>query len=98
MKWLDTHVRAFDGALQQAPEVLQPVCVYHSVNVGLGMIHNLVGVFIKAVVRLQCISVERSASRHVIANRGMKRALPARADYRSADLAGLAFQQSEHNR
>ena len=38
----DTDISAFELALEQAPEILQPVCVNLSVNVAFGMVDNLV--------------------------------------------------------
>ena len=40
MKRFDAHVGAFDGALQQRPEVLAAVGVDFTVHVGLGMVDD----------------------------------------------------------
>src|SRR5438067_2307516 len=58
MKWLNRYVSAFDGSLQEAPEILKPIRMHVPVNICLGMIDNLVRVLVKPVIRLQRISVE----------------------------------------
>src|SRR5579863_3404502 len=97
MERLDTNIRALDGTLQETPEVLQPVRVNHAVNVGLGVIHNLVSVFVKAIVGLQRIGVECGLRLHVLTDRRVKVMLPPRADYRRANLPSLALKQAEHD-
>ena len=56
----DRHVGALQGTLQEAPEVLQPVGVYLSVNVRLGVVNDvmLVPALVHAVVGAESVSVE----------------------------------------
>src|SRR6266436_7198748 len=42
VEWLDADVRSLQSALDQTPEILQPVCVHLPVNVFLRMVDNLV--------------------------------------------------------
>lgn len=98
MEWLNTHVRASDGSLQETPEVFEAVTVDVPVNIRLGMDYSLVRVFgVQTIVGLQRIGVKLRSWRDVLANLTVKEMLPARANYRSANFASLTIEQSEHN-
>src|ERR1019366_68092 len=98
MKRFDTNIRALDGSLQETPEIFHAVRVNDAINVGFGVVHNLVGILIKTVIGLQRIRVQRRSSFYVVAHDGLKVTLAPRANVVSANLASLAFEQSEHNR
>ncbi len=55
-------------------------------------------VYSSAVVRLQSIGIQFRSRLDVLTNLVMKVMLPARTDYRRANLTSLALQQAEHNR
>lgn len=97
VKRFDRNVSAFDGPLQETPEVLHAVRVNVAVNVALGVIDNLVSVFRQSLVRLQGVRAERGAGCNVIAHAALDIALAARADMLRVDLASLAVQQAEHD-
>ena len=99
MKRLNADVSAFQGALQEAPEVLAPVGVDLPVHVFFGMINEPVNeVALKAAIREERIGVDVGAGFDVFADVGSgrcgasaRRALPcgfARRHPCRADPAG----------
>ena len=68
---LDGDVRALDRALEQRPEVFQPVGVDVAARVGLGVVDDLVGVVGRqSIVGLEGIGVERRAGLDVLLDLG----------------------------
>ena len=66
MERLNANVGAFEGALQQAPEVLEAVGMNPTANIGNGMVKDFMLVpFGKPIVGLQGISIDRRAFSNV---------------------------------
>lgn len=75
MKRFDRNVGAFNTALQERPEVLDPVRVNRAVNVGFRMANELmkeVAILAKRLVRTVLICVDRRARFDVSANLGLQ--------------------------
>src|SRR5204862_3453947 len=69
MKRFDAHISPFDAALEQAPEVLQPVRVDVPFGVALGVIDHLVDIFIsQSLVGFECVCVNGRALLDILAN------------------------------
>jgi len=67
VKRFDAHVGALDGALLQAPEILQPVGVDGAIDVRLGMVDDVVGVVgLQRLVGRQRIGVDGAARLDVL--------------------------------
>ena len=97
MEWFDTNVASGDAALQQTPEVFQPVGVNLPVNVFLGVVNDFVGVFLsQPIVGLQCIRVESRTSFDMLFDGSLQCGLLSVCDYHGANLAA-ALQCSEHD-
>src|SRR5579863_1694754 len=97
MEWLNTNVASRDAALEQTPEVLKAVCMDLPVNVFLGMVDNLVGIFLcESVIGFERIGVESGTRFYMVPNFSLQGGTLAVGDYRSADLPST-LQSSEHN-
>src|SRR5580658_3046273 len=98
MKRFNTHVRTFDRAFQQRPEVLHPVRVNVAVNIAFRMIDYLVGIFVvQAIIREQFVSHYLGTLPDVLANEVNQFALAPRGDVMYTDLASVPFEQSEYD-
>jgi hypothetical protein len=60
---LNVYVGAFQSALEQAPEVFQPIGVNLPINVGLSMVDNLMleSLVLESLIGHECIGVDRAA-------------------------------------
>jgi hypothetical protein len=66
---LDGYVGAFDGALQEAPEVLAAIGMHVPVNVALGVVDHVMGVVrVQPGVGQEGVSVESRAGLNVVAD------------------------------
>lgn len=74
MERFDADIGALDGPLEQAPEVLQSVCVDLALGVPLGVVDDLVDVCIAELgVGLERIGVDLGTGRNVLADFGAER-------------------------
>ena len=97
MERFNANVASGDAALQQAPEVVQSVSVNLPINVLLGMVNDLMSVFLsQPVVGLQRIGIEGATSFNVLFDAGLQGASLPICDYHSANLA-TTFQCSKHD-
>jgi len=95
MEGLDTDVGSFETALQQRPEILDSVCVNASVNIGLGMIHELMNIIrIESSIRREFIGKHLRACFDVRPHFCLQRVAPAVRHMLDAHLAGFAVQQA----
>ena len=95
-KRLDTYIRAFNGALQETPEVLHAVRVYVSFNVRLGMIDYVVSVVnSEAVISQVLIRHQVRSVPHVLMDFGLQNLFAPIRDDGSSHLTGFTFQQTE---
>src|SRR6266568_316603 len=63
MEWLYAHIGAVDSALQQAPEVFQPIGMDAAIHVLHGVIDNLMRVIaLQSFVGKQCVGVQGRTS------------------------------------
>src|SRR5208283_3157424 len=86
-----------DAALQEAPEVLQPVGVNLPINILLGVVNNPVGVFLsQSIVRAQRIGVESCASFDIRFHAIMQCAALPVCDYYGTNLSAT-FQRAKHD-
>src|SRR6266404_7006568 len=102
MKRLHTYISSTDAALEQAPEVFEPV----RVDVPLGVTNRVINYVVrvitgKAIVGLESIGVNLGAFKNVFPNRALKFRLPNVLkhfqNHARRFFAACAFQQS-HNR
>src|ERR1017187_3279930 len=78
---LYAHVGAAQPALQEAPEVLQPVGVDFAANVLYRVVNHFMLEFVKPFVRFQRVSEQSGAGENMFAYFGLKRLLlPIRYD------------------
>src|ERR1035438_9689844 len=97
MERFHAHVGSRDAALQQAPEVLQPVSVNLPIDIFLGMVDDLMSVVLsQPVVRLERIRIQRRPSFDVLFHASMESLFLPVINYHSANLAAT-FQRTEHN-
>src|SRR4051794_19493872 len=97
MKRLNRYVSALDSSLQQTPGVLKSVRVNVAINVGVCVVNYLVRVLIEVIVGFQRVRMEFRSLCDVLSNLPMQMIFPACINNRSADLACLTIQQTEHN-
>src|SRR6266481_819391 len=92
MKRLHANISARNAALEQAPEVFQPVRVDAAANVFHGMIHDFVSVLrCQSLIRKQEIAVQCRASLHVLFHFCLNGFLFAVRDDGSTHFAVSAF-------
>src|SRR5579863_582046 len=92
MKRFDRNIGPIDAAFEEAPEILKSIGMYLAANVFNRMVNNLMSVLgLKAIVRPQCIAVERRASFNIGLDFSMDGFLFAVCDYRSPHLAADSF-------
>ncbi len=97
MKRLNIHVGPFQSALEQAPEILQTVCMHLPVNIALGMVNRFVNeVLIQSLIGHECIGVDRALRFNVRADSRLQVMLTARWYDAGANLAA-AFQDSKNS-
>jgi hypothetical protein len=72
VKWFDRDISALETALQETPEILASVRVNLPIRVGLGVVNHLMSKFIKTVIGLERIRVDRRARLHMLANHRVK--------------------------
>lgn len=98
MERLNTHVCTFDRPLQKTPEILHAVRVYVAVNILLRVIDDLVFVFlVQAVIGQQLIGDNFGTLANFLADDLAQFALAPRSDVMDANLASVAFEQSEYD-
>lgn len=98
MERLATDIGALDRPFEERPEILQAIRMNRAVNVPLRVVNYLMLVMaIHAVVGAQLIGVQRSAALNVFADGAMDVPFAAMSDRLSTNLAGFAFQESEHD-
>jgi hypothetical protein len=97
VKWFYAHVGSFQSALEQAPEILQSVCVDLSIDVLLGMVDGLVDeiLLLESLIGQERIGVDRAACFDVSANLGLQVMLAPSRNHHCADFAA-AFQNTEY--
>src|SRR5947207_11755511 len=97
MERLDTNVCAFDGSLQEAPKVFEPIGVDIAVHVFFSVVNNLVRVLrLQIIVGLQGVRVKSRTSLDILSHFRLKIMLLARADYARPHLASVPFKESKH--
>src|SRR5256885_16592426 len=73
MKRFDAYIRSFDTALEQTPEVFQPVSVNVAFRIALGMVNDLVDkLVIESRVRMKRIRDYFGTLFHVFAHSGIE--------------------------
>jgi hypothetical protein len=75
MERLDRNIGALQAAFQETPEVLHSIGVNLAVNVGFGVINDLVGVFIQPVIGKKLIGVDGRSRFNVLTQVSLKRLL-----------------------
>src|SRR5438132_1694751 len=98
MERFHTHISSLDGSLQKRPEILKPVRVDRTIDIGFRVVNYLVGVFIEIIVGLQRVCIKGRFRLNVFADLSMKMMLAPGAYNGSANLPGFAFQKTEYNR
>src|SRR4029077_20642768 len=97
MKRLHAHIRPRNTALQQAPEILQSICVYAAIHVLHSVINHLVSVVGReSFIGEQLIRIQRSPSRDVFPHFILEHALSTVGDYGCANLSA-ALQNSDYS-
>src|ERR1017187_7951709 len=87
MERFDRNVGAMNAALQERPEVFQPVGMDFAVHVGHSMVNNFMLKFVKALVGLERVGEDRGTGQDVLPDFGLKRLLFAVWNYGRAHLA-----------
>src|SRR5579871_395312 len=97
MEGFDGDISAFEAPLQEAPEVLQPVGVNLPVNVGFGVIDDLVReVLTQTPVGKQFIGVDVRSLADVLLNDGLKSLFLPVVNHGRSDLAA-ALEHAYHD-
>ncbi len=96
MKRLDAHVGSFQSALEQTPEIFQPVSVDLPIDVLLGMVNGLVDevLLLQPLIGQERIGVDRAACFDVSANLGLQVMLAPSRNHHCADFAAT-FQNTD---
>src|SRR5688572_1442208 len=77
MERLNGNVGAFQGTLQEAPEVLAAVCVDLPIDIAFGVVDDVVDVVgAEAVIGQQFVSVDLGAAPDVLTHVGLQDVLP----------------------
>jgi hypothetical protein len=98
MERRNTDVGSLEAALEQAPEVFEPVGMSLAIYLFNGMVNDLMEeLTVKPVIGCQRIGVQGSASLDMTLYQSLKRSLPAVGYYRCLDLA-TALQESHDRR
>jgi hypothetical protein len=97
----DRYIRAFDGALQERPEVFEAVGVNLSVHIPFSVVNHLMHVIsAQAVIGLQRISKDGRVFLHVGRDGRLQQSLPDTLDDVGADsrvsLWSVTFQEAHH--
>src|SRR5260370_1226873 len=96
MKRLHANVGSRNTALQQRPEILQPISVNATVNVLHGMVNNFVRVFRgESFIGFKGVRVESRASFDVLADFALQSMFLTIRNYRSANLPA-ALKNAHH--
>src|SRR5260370_12881235 len=97
MERLNADVGAFELALEQAPEILQSICVNLSVNVLFGMVNHLVleSFFPESLIGHKGVGIDCASRFDLSADISLERLLFAIPDYSGANLT-TTFQNSHH--
>jgi hypothetical protein len=94
MEWLNTDVGSAKPSLQERPEVFESVSVNLPVNVGQGVVDDLVGVFAgETLIGKQRITVKSGSSLDMLPDLALQDRLAPIFDNGSASLSA-SFQQS----
>jgi len=101
MERFDRHVGAFQGTLQETPEVLHAVGVDLPIHVCFSVIDHVVNVIgFESIIREQFVGVDLRAFPHVRANGCLQRALADighdREPHGAVSVLAVALQQSLH--
>ena len=95
MKGLDADVGSFQAALQQRPEILDPVRVDIAIDVAFRVVDHLMHVIgIQSVVGAPCIAENVGAALDIFADESLKGRGAGIGDVPQANLFGFAIQQS----
>src|SRR6267378_2796445 len=99
MKGLYADVRSLQSALEQAPEVFQPVCMHLSINVTLGMVNDLVRevLLLQSLIGHERIGVDRALCLYVSADVALYCVFLAIRNHHHADLPAT-FQDTHNSR
>src|SRR5260370_16824535 len=97
VEWLDTDVGSLQSTLEQAPKILQSVCVDLPVNIAFRMVYNLVRkiLLFQSLIGQKRIGIDRALSFYVSANFRLNVMLAARWNHTGADFP--AALQDAHN-
>lgn len=97
MKLFDANVGSFESALEQAPEILQPVSVDATINVPFGMVYNgvLEALIAQALIGHERVSVDRASRFDVSGDVSLQSMFATIADNGSTNLTA-AFQDSDN--
>ncbi len=97
VKWLGADVGSLESALEQAPEVFEPVCVDLPVNVAFGMVnYSMDKILVQSLIGEKRIGVNGAASGNMISDFGLNRFLAAIRNDARANFA--ATLQDSHDR
>ena len=88
LEWLDTYIGTVDSTLQEAPTVLAVVRVDLPIDIGFGMVDNLMReVLFQAFIGLQCIAVHGRTDFYMLPYQSLQFRLAACANDLGMDLA-----------
>lgn len=95
---LNAHIRSMQSALEQAPEVLQGVCVYATMHVLDSVIYDLMSVVgVESDVSLERIGIECRTSLHLFPNDRLQVLFLALCDDLCTNLPAT-LQESDYDR
>src|SRR6266403_4059369 len=79
VKWLDVDISSLESTLEQAPEILQSVCMHLPIDIALGVVNRLVNeILIQSLIGHERIGVDRTLRFDVCANLRLQVMLAAR--------------------
>jgi len=95
VEWLNCNVCAAKSALQETPEVLNPLSVYVAVHILMRVIDDLMNeLSAQAVILHRFIGVDLSKRGHIVENRILQCVSPDVGENLCANLTKLAIQDS----
>src|SRR5947207_4768901 len=97
MERLNADIGSTDRSLEQAPEILQTVCVYAPINVLNRMVDELMNVLgVHALIGVRSISKERRVSSNVLSNERLKLTLANTHSNFASYFSTFTLQYSPH--
>lgn len=99
MERLRCNVRALRAALEQAPKILQAICVDLPINVAFGVVNRLVRkvLVVQSLIGHECVGVDRALGSDVGANLRLQVMLATGGNYVRMDFAA-SFQNADYRR